>query len=125
VRILCHSYSIDHFDQISIRQNFRLNGEDHYTIFDVPISVTNKIEFVGNNPACDSVDNPLLTPEEIDSATANSVGVLFAPGDATVVQQSTGDGKDGLGNGAGSMTFERRYVAVGLLTLIVYHIFIS
>ncbi|KAK7987723.1 hypothetical protein PG989_008038 [Apiospora arundinis] len=35
---------------ISIRQSFRLNGKDHYTIFDVPISVTNKIDFTGLNP---------------------------------------------------------------------------
>ncbi|KAI1253089.1 hypothetical protein MGN70_005297 [Eutypa lata] len=73
---------------ISIRQNFRLNGEDHYTVFDVPISVTNKIEFNGINPDCDSVDNPLLSPGEIDAESANSVGVLFAPGDATVIEQS-------------------------------------
>ena len=26
----------------------------------MPISVTNSINFVGNNPSCDSVDNPLL-----------------------------------------------------------------
>ncbi|GAP83332.1 putative wd40 repeat-like protein [Rosellinia necatrix] len=104
---------------ISIRQSFRLNGEDHYTIFDVPISVTNSIEFAGNNPACDSVDNALLTPEEIDAETANSVGILFAPGDATVIEQSTGDG---LGSGVASTRFEWRSVAVGLLTLAVFHL---
>ena len=87
-----------------------MNGEDHYTVFDVPISVTNSIEFVGNNPACDTVDNPLLTPEEIDVGTANSVGVLFAPGDATVVQQTTG-------SSAGSIHLELGSVAVGILTL--------
>ncbi|KAI1333422.1 hypothetical protein F5Y16DRAFT_13546 [Xylariaceae sp. FL0255] len=75
---------------ISIRQNFRLNGSNHYTIFDLPISVTNSISFVGNNPDCDSVNNPLLTPEEIDYDGADdSVGILFAPGNATVVQQSS------------------------------------
>ncbi|KAK7746164.1 hypothetical protein SLS62_009454 [Diatrype stigma] len=91
---------------ISIRQNFRLNGGDHYTIFDVPISVTNKIEFNGANPPCDSVDNPLLAPEEIDAGSANAaVGILFAPGDATVVEQSGGGGSaggEGLGLGAAS-----------------------
>ncbi|KAI0401050.1 hypothetical protein F4802DRAFT_582412 [Xylaria palmicola] len=108
---------------ISIRQNFRLNGEDHYTIFDVPIAVTNSINFVGNNPACDSVDNPLLSPEEIDAEAANSVGVLFAPGDATIIQQSTGgDGGGGLG-GAGSVSFEWRPAAFGLLTVAVAHLF--
>ncbi|KAI2614572.1 uncharacterized protein GGS25DRAFT_472318 [Hypoxylon fragiforme] len=89
---------------ISIRQNFRLNGEDHYTIFDVPISVTNKIEFTGGNPSCDSVNNPLLSPEEIDAESANSVGVLFAPGDSTVIQQpasTSSTGSDGGGSGIG------------------------
>ncbi|KAJ8123964.1 hypothetical protein ONZ43_g205 [Nemania bipapillata] len=103
---------------ISIRQNFRLNGEDHYTIFDVPISVTNSIEFVGNNPACDSVNNPLLTPEEINATAANSVGVLFAPGDATVIQQSTAK------SGAASINPDWwRCVAVGFLALGALHSF--
>ncbi len=93
-----------------------MNGEDHYTVFDVPISVTNSIDFVGNNPACDSVDNPLLTPQEIDSEAANSVGVLFAPGDATVIQQTTG-------SGAGSTTFEWRSATVGLLMLAAFYSF--
>ncbi|KAI1088569.1 hypothetical protein F5B19DRAFT_470963 [Rostrohypoxylon terebratum] len=84
---------------ISIRQNFRLNGADHYTIFDVPIAITNKIDFTGNNPPCDPLNNPLLTPEEINADTANTVGILFAPGDSTVVQQpdNDNDDKDGIG----------------------------
>ncbi|KAI1311379.1 hypothetical protein F5Y03DRAFT_305463 [Xylaria venustula] len=101
---------------ISIRQNFRLNNEDHYTIFDVPISVTNSIDFVGNNPTCDSVNNPLLTPEEINSTAANSVGVLFAPGDATVVQQTTS-------SGTGLTMFEWKCAVAGLLTIVAFHCF--
>ncbi|KAI1804070.1 hypothetical protein F4811DRAFT_522094 [Daldinia bambusicola] len=91
---------------ISIRQNFRLNGEDHYTIFDVPISVSNKIEFTGDNPPCDLVNNPLLTPEEIDAESANSVGILFAPGDSTVVQQPDSadtNPENGIGSGANTL----------------------
>lgn len=84
--------------QISIRQNFRLNGDDHYTVFDVPIRVTNRIDFTGRNPPCAAVDNPLLPPEQIDAPAANAVGVLFAPGDATQVEQSgRGGGEGGLG----------------------------
>ncbi|ORY66413.1 uncharacterized protein BCR38DRAFT_456971 [Pseudomassariella vexata] len=84
---------------ISIRQNFRLNNEDHYTIFDVPISVTNSIPSNGN-PSCDSLDNPLLTEDQIDAAAANTVGVLFAPGDATQVEATypdSSDDEEGLG----------------------------
>ncbi|ERS98080.1 uncharacterized protein SPSK_06526 [Sporothrix schenckii 1099-18] len=97
---------------ISIRQNFRLNDVEHYTIFDLPISVTNEIganfsspsssasELNGVRPSCASLDNPLLSPEEIDAAGADTVGVLFAPGDATQVQVQSG-GADATGDGLG------------------------
>ncbi|KAL2209857.1 hypothetical protein CC79DRAFT_1365274 [Sarocladium strictum] len=84
---------------ISIRQNFRLNDEDHYTIFDVPISVTNRIDARDNRPSCDSLDNDLLSPEEIDMESANEIGVLFAPGKATEVD--VGDLKDQYQGGNG------------------------
>jgi len=84
-----------------------LNGEDHYTIFDVPISVTNKIDFTGNNPPCDSVNNLLLAPEEIDATSANTVGILFAPGDATYIEQTGVTGLNGLGGGLGSPSWSK------------------
>ncbi|KAI1396083.1 hypothetical protein F4819DRAFT_476384 [Hypoxylon fuscum] len=121
---------------ISIRQNFRLNGEDHYTIFDLPISVTNKIEFTGLNPSCDSVNNPLLTTEEIDAGSANSVGVLFAPGDATVVQQpDTTDDENGIGSdkpeatpgnglGSGASAVEWTLTAPWICLLSIFYLFV-
>jgi len=71
---------------ISIRQSFRLNGEDHYTIFDLPISVTNSIPANDKRPSCDALNNPMLTPDEIHASADTSVPVMFAPGDATSVQ---------------------------------------
>ncbi|KAL2124631.1 hypothetical protein VTJ04DRAFT_996 [Mycothermus thermophilus] len=71
---------------VSIRQSFRLNGEDHYTVFDLPISVTNSIPESLSRPQCDELDNELLSPEEISASNDESVGILFAPGDATPVQ---------------------------------------
>ncbi|WXC54587.1 hypothetical protein SNK03_000583 [Fusarium graminearum] len=68
---------------ISIRQNFRYNGDDYYTIFDVPISVNNSIPEGNDRPSCDGLSNEILSPEDIDVEAANEVGVLFAPGDAT------------------------------------------
>ncbi|KAL8331558.1 hypothetical protein RB593_002133 [Gaeumannomyces tritici] len=95
---------------ISIRQNFRLNGQDHYTVFDLPISVTNRIDSGLDRPPCDELSNPLLDEDRIDARSANSVGVLFAPGDATQVQfvdnsKNKGDGlgpSRGPANGLGS-----------------------
>ncbi|KAI1019032.1 hypothetical protein LB505_002807 [Fusarium chuoi] len=73
---------------ISIRQNFRLNGDDHYTIFDVPINVTNSIPEDDDRLSCDELSNDILSPEEIDAEAANKVGVLFAPGDSTELETS-------------------------------------
>ncbi|KAF5593603.1 retinal short-chain dehydrogenase reductase [Fusarium subglutinans] len=78
---------------ISIRQNFRLNGDDHYTIFDVPINVTNSISEDGDRPSCDELSSDILSPEEIDADAANKVGVLFAPGDSTELEASGEDSK--------------------------------
>ncbi|TDZ30139.1 hypothetical protein C8035_v003221 [Colletotrichum spinosum] len=83
---------------ISIRQNYRLNGEDHYTIFDVPISVTNSIPKKDGRPLCSSLNNPLLTEEQLNVTAANAVGVLFAPGDSTQIEVKSMDGsEDGIG----------------------------
>ncbi|KAK0387595.1 hypothetical protein NLU13_3841 [Sarocladium strictum] len=84
---------------ISIRQNFRLNGEDHYTIFDVPISVTNRIDQRADRPSCDSLNNELLSPEQIDMASADEVGVLFAPGEAQEVDVGNPRDKNNGGGG--------------------------
>lgn len=71
---------------ISIRQNFVLNDTNYYTIFDLPISVTNSIENSTARPDCGPLENPLLLPDQINASAANSVGVLFAPGGAKSVQ---------------------------------------
>ncbi|KAJ4271846.1 hypothetical protein NW762_000554 [Fusarium torreyae] len=76
---------------ISIRQKFRLNGDNYYTIFDVPISVTNSISKDDDRPSCDALSNELLSPEDIDAEKANEVGVLFAPGDATKLEGTDED----------------------------------
>ncbi|KAK4220118.1 hypothetical protein QBC37DRAFT_1858 [Rhypophila decipiens] len=124
---------------ISIRQNFQLNGNSHYTIFDLPISVTNRIEERQDRPSCASLENPLLTPEEVDYEGANNVPVMFAPGDATTIEPSLsgggiGDG-DGLGPtkpdataadglGSGAVALDRMGVA-GWLSLASFFVFIG
>jgi len=81
-----------------------LNGVSHYTIFNVPIAVTNSIQAIsggisdfaggdsqGGRPSCELLDNSLAPFEEAEAAflaSTRDVGVLFAPGDATVVQQT-------------------------------------
>ncbi|TVY22948.1 hypothetical protein LHYA1_G008176 [Lachnellula hyalina] len=93
---------------ISIRQNFRLNGTDQYTIFDLPIHVTNNIPKEGIRPSCDALDNPLIDEEALVASANNFTRIA-----GTAIQTGgTGEGlgkpkpdaqpKDGLG-GAGAV----------------------
>ena len=103
----------------------------------MPISVTNSIEFSGLNPSCDALDNPLLSPEEVDAEGANApVGILFAPGDATVIQQSgTADDSNGIGPdkpeanpgnglGSGASTLEWGSLFQRISLLFTFYLFI-
>ncbi|KKA26744.1 hypothetical protein TD95_000884, partial [Thielaviopsis punctulata] len=74
---------------ISILQFFRLNNKNHYTIFNLPISVTNSIPKNSARPSCDSINNPLLSPNETISDP--TIKTLFGPGDSTTVITSTGN----------------------------------
>jgi hypothetical protein len=114
--------------QISIRQNFRLNGLDHYTILDLPISVTNEITARPGRVPCDSINNPMLTPEQINMTAANNLPILFAPGDNTTVETNRVDNgglggnrppaspKDGLG-GADTLSWRSGAFWISLLAI--------
>lgn len=86
---------------ISIRQNFRVNNTDYYTIFDLPISVTNSIDNATTRPDCNALENPMLTPEQINATAANRVGVLFAPGGSHIVQVKLNKTDSAAGQGLG------------------------
>jgi hypothetical protein len=80
---------------ISIHQNYRLNGNDHYSIFNLPISVTNSIsQFPGadqllTNPppgplspnggrvSCNDISNPLLDISQLIDSVNNPSGQPF------------------------------------------------
>jgi hypothetical protein len=53
--------------QISMHQSFRLNGSDYYTIFNLPIQVTNAIPDSSTRPTCDSLNNKLLPADQMNS----------------------------------------------------------
>jgi hypothetical protein len=67
----------------------------------MPISVTNSIPESDSRPSCDALDNqPMLSPEQLRES-ADDMPIMFAPGDATVLQ--TIDDLRGLG-GAAALT---------------------
>lgn len=103
---------------ISIRQNFVMNNTNFYTIFDVPIAVTNSIPDSISRAQCDALNNPLLTPEQINASAANSVGVLFAPGGSQVVQVKLDKAESGQGlGGAGMLSWRSGAEWLCLVTL--------
>ncbi|KAH6697377.1 hypothetical protein F5X68DRAFT_4234 [Plectosphaerella plurivora] len=89
---------------ISIRQNFRLNDEDHYTIFDLPIMVTNSIPESGSRPSCDELNNPLISYEDLGVEEANALGFPTAPGEAVEIEVTPKlDGAASLGRWGGAV----------------------
>lgn len=105
---------------VSIRQNFRMNKTDYYTIFDLPILVTNSIDNSTERPDCDSLANPMMTPDQVNEAVANQVGILFAPGDSQVIQVQLNKtaNQQGLG-AAASLSWEKGTVWMSGLALVM------
>lgn len=91
--------------------------------------MTNSIEEDDSRPPCDSLSNELLSPEEIDAASANAIGILFAPDGSTQVdyeaatrpeeeeglegQRPEGTPEDGLGGGSAMLEFSWTLVIAG------------
>ncbi|KGO45685.1 Mannosyltransferase 1, CMT1 [Penicillium expansum] len=59
---------------ISMHQSFRWNGTDYYTVFDLPISVTNSISKSDDRIDCDLLENKLLSAAEIDKSSDSLPG---------------------------------------------------
>jgi hypothetical protein len=45
-----------------------MNGTEMYTIFDLPIAVTNKISADVTRPPCDVVNNPIIDQETLNTS---------------------------------------------------------
>jgi hypothetical protein len=113
-------------EQISIRQNFRMNGTDEYTIFDLPIHVTNKIPEQSNRASCDALNNPLLSQEALN-ASANSFTripgtAIETGGKGTGLGGTKPDGSPSDGLGAGDMVDWRtaaHWIWIGTIALMV------
>lgn len=108
---------------ISIHQSFRLNDTEFYTVFNLPIAVTNSISENANRSSCESLTNPLLGWEKVVDSTGVLTPSQYPWTNGSGVQVSVGDGDegddegdgiggtkpdansgDGLGSGAGMVT---------------------
>ncbi|KAL9109337.1 MAG: hypothetical protein Q9227_005967 [Pyrenula ochraceoflavens] len=99
---------------ISIHQSFRLNNTDYYTVFDLPIQVTNRIpaqpQPIGDKPApgpanpdgtrlsCDQLGNPVVWPNQTANATHYPPKLPFIDG-PVMVGSSSSSSTNNNGNG--------------------------
>lgn len=107
---------------ISIHQSFRLNGSDFYTIFNLPISVTNKVEEIpgaqqlltdpkpgplseiGGRMECAMLENTLLGQDELVASVQNPVSQPYGTLQIYNLGNGEADGSQAGALGSGSST---------------------
>lgn len=125
---------------VSIHQSFRLNDTEYYTVFNLPIAVTNRISESANQSSCESLTNSLLgwdkvvdstvvlTPNQYPWTDGSGVQVSVPGGDGSGDDKNgtdEGDGiggtkpdanaGDGLGGGAGMVSIDGRLAGLAAI----------
>ncbi|KFZ24365.1 hypothetical protein V502_01159 [Pseudogymnoascus sp. VKM F-4520 (FW-2644)] len=122
---------------VSIHQSFRLNDTEYYTVFNLPIAVTNRISESANQSSCESLANPLvgwekvvdstvvLTPNQYPWTDGSGVQVSVPGSDGDGGESDGGDGiggtkpdadaGDGLGGGAGMVSIDGRLTGLAVI----------
>jgi len=86
---------------ISIHQNFRLNNTNYYTIFDLPIEVTNSIPAQSDRPSCSVLENDLLQWSEMNATATTIPPSLYPWANGNTEQTSVPTPTQGIGGGGG------------------------
>jgi hypothetical protein len=90
---------------VSVHQSFRLNGTEFYTVFNLPIAVTNRISESENQSSCESLMNPLVGWGEVVGETVVLTPNQYPWTDGSGVQVSVpsggGDGSSSGGSSSG------------------------
>lgn len=84
---------------VSMHQSFRWNGTDYYTVFDLPISVTNSIPADSARVDCALLENKLLSVAEVEKSSDALPGQPWVRGVSTRI---TGDTPTGTPTGSGA-----------------------
>lgn len=83
---------------ISMHQSFRWNGIDYYTVFDLPISVTNSIPENDNRLDCEMLENQLLSAAEIGVSSDSLPGQPWVEGGVSTTALAPEASQTGAGN---------------------------
>lgn len=79
-----------------MHQSFRWNGTDYYTVFQLPISVTNSISESDERVDCALLENDLLSMEEVDKSSDSLPGQPWVEGVSTT-ESSASPTQTGMG----------------------------
>lgn len=82
---------------ISLHQYFRWNGTEYFTVFDLPISVTNGIEDKDNRTDCAMLENKRISSSDVNASVSELPSQPWIGGDAkSGVSDGTGEGSAGM-----------------------------
>ncbi|OOQ91170.1 hypothetical protein PEBR_01248 [Penicillium brasilianum] len=109
---------------ISMHQSFRWNGTDYYTVFDLPISVTNSISESADRVDCDSLENKVLSEAEVEKSSDTLPGQPWVQ-NGTSTETSSGSSASSTKTSAGVVVTKEKKTAMLLATVgIVFSAFL-
>lgn len=101
---------------ISMHQSFRWNGTDYYTVFDLPISVTNSISESADRVDCDSLENKVLSEAEVEKSSDTLPGQPWVQ-NGTSTETSSGSSASSAKTNAGVVVTKEKKSAMLLATV--------
>ncbi|GKZ44866.1 hypothetical protein AbraIFM66951_007194 [Aspergillus brasiliensis] len=102
---------------VSVHQGFRWEGTDYYTVFELPVSVTNAIEESDERVDCTVLENEWLGWEVVRESNDSLPGQPWVKGGNTTT--SGGSGSSNTGGGDESSAGSRRYYRAGVMGWVV------
>jgi hypothetical protein len=107
---------------ISMHQSFRWNSTDYYTVFDLPISVTNSIPADSARVDCALLENKVLSVAEVGKSSDSLPGQPWVQGVSTSITSGTptGSGASATQSGMGSRSHSGAKLKFAVTALAVF-----
>lgn len=106
-----------------MHQSFRWNGTDYYTVFDLPIAVTNSIPQSSERVDCALLENKLLSQSAIDESSDTLPGQPWVDSGVSTSSDSSnsGDGSSSSTSRGTRMSLQKMLILVAAGTYTLLH----
>jgi hypothetical protein len=101
-----------------MHQSFRWNGTDYYTVFQLPISVTNSISESDERVDCVLLENEVLSVADVDESSDSLPGQPWVEG-ASTTDSSASPTQTGMG--LRSHSGSRRMAVIAIAATMILH----